>query len=113
MNPNGSITQAKPKKGRKSGYDNKIKGGPPRDQNTANYLPDIAAEGSSHTTLGIEKGRKVGLYVQGATFDANGEFKGRTDVTDHGRPQNHHNPHFHPAHAPNGCETRSFPIDFL
>jgi hypothetical protein len=31
-------------------------------------------------------------YRQGATFDGNGNFRGRTDVTDHGRTD-HASPH--------------------
>ena len=55
------------KKGRKRGKDNEIKDDPPRAPGTANYLPDPAAEGSTHTTLGIKQGRKE-RYVQGATL---------------------------------------------
>ena len=41
-----------------------------------------------------------GDYLQGATFDSNGKFLGRTDVTNHGR-MDHTNPHWHPALGPN------------
>ena len=75
------------------------KGGPPRDPKTGNYLPHPNAEGP-HTTLGTRSGRN-GEYTQGATFDHNGNFKGRTDVTNHGRGD-HTNPHWHPATSPNG-----------
>ena len=74
------------------------KGGPPRDPKTGNYLPDPSAEGA-HTTLGTRSGRN-GDYTQGATFDAKGNFQGRTDVTNHGRGD-HVNPHWHPAKGPN------------
>ncbi len=72
------------KKGRRRGKDNEIKGGPPRDKNTGDYLPDSAAEGSAHTTIGSRESDR-GPYTQGATFDQEGKFRGRTDVTDHGR----------------------------
>ena len=74
------------------------KGGPPRDPKTANYLPYPDAVGP-HTTLGTRSGRN-GDYTQGATFDRNGRFLGRTDVTNHGRGD-HTNPHWHPAVGPN------------
>ena len=91
------------RKGRKKGKDNKINGGPPRDQVTGNYLPDPAAEGAIHTTLGVKKGR-FGSYLQGATFDENGKFEGRTDVTNHDRGD-HPNPHFHPQTGPNSANS--------
>ena len=90
------------KKGRKRGNDNEIQGGPPRDKN-ANYLPDPAAEGTPHTTLGTKEGSH-GPYKQGATFDEDGKFKRRTDVTDHGR-RDHPNPHYHQATSPNGANS--------
>lgn len=46
---------------------------------------------------------RKGSYTQGATFDKDGKFKGRTDVTDHGRGD-HANPHWHPAKGPNSVE---------
>jgi hypothetical protein len=49
--------------------------------------------------LGTRSGRS-GDYLQGATFDGNGKFLGRTDVTNHGR-RDHQNPHWHPATGPN------------
>jgi hypothetical protein len=72
----------------------------PRAPN-GDYLPDPAAQGP-HTTLGTRTGSDGKPYTQGATFDKDGKFTGRTDVTDHGRPQNHENPHFHPATSSNG-----------
>jgi RHS repeat-associated protein len=94
-------------KSRKKGKDNEIKGGPSRDPKTANYLPDPAAEGSAHTTLGTKQGRYE-TYTQGATFE-NKEFKGRTDVTNHGR-YDHPNPHYHPATSPNSVKPGPHPI---
>lgn len=81
-----------------------LKGGPRRDPKAGDaYVADPAAEGSSHTTIGVRTGRRSGNYLQGATFDENGEFQGRTDVSDHGRPKDHpHVPHWHPAKSPNG-----------
>ncbi len=81
------------------GKNNKPKSTLPRDSKTADYVPDPNAEGA-HTTIGKRKGRN-GNYTQGATFDENGNFTGRTDVTDHGRPSNHDSPHFHPATGTN------------
>ena len=49
----------KEKKGKRKGKDNEIKGGPPRDPKTGNYLPDPAAEGKPHTTLGIRNSKEV------------------------------------------------------
>jgi len=69
----------------------------PRDP-AGNYTPHPDAEGP-HSTLGTRVGHDGVPYTQGATFGANGEFKGRTDVTNHGRAD-HANPHFHPATGP-------------
>lgn len=80
---------------------NKPKGSVPRADN-GDYLPDPTAVGP-HTLLGTTKGRK-GTYVQGSSFDAKGKFRGRTDCTDHGRPKEHTNPHFHPASSPNSVD---------
>ena len=71
----------------------------PRAEN-GDYLPDPDAEGA-HTTLGEREGSNGESYGQGASFDEDGNFTGRTDLTDHGRPSNHSNPHFHPATGPN------------
>jgi hypothetical protein len=71
----------------------------PRAPN-GDYLPDAAARGA-HSTLGTRVGSDGKPYRQGATFDEKGQFQGRTDVTDHGRPNDHPNPHFHPAKSPN------------
>lgn len=54
-----------------------------------------------HSTLGTRICKDGVPYRQGATFGEDGEFEGRTDVTDHGRPENHPDPHFHPALSPN------------
>ena len=72
----------------------------PRAPN-GDYLPDLAAQGNPHSTTGTRMGSDGQPYRQGATFDKDGKFVGRTDVTDHGRPSNHSNPHFHPATSPN------------
>jgi RHS repeat-associated protein len=86
-------------KPRGEGKANQPKSDLPRDE-SGNYTPHPDAEGP-HSTLGTREGSDGGTYTQGATFDGNGKFEGRTDVTDHGRPQNHTNPHFHPAKGPN------------
>lgn len=72
-------------------------GGPPRAKN-GRFLPDPKAEGP-HTTLGSRAQPSGSTYTQGATFDADGKFVGRTDVSAHGG--DHDNPHFHPATSPN------------
>ena len=100
------------KKGRRKGKDNEIRGGPPREQSTGNYLPDPAAEGTPHTTFGIRKGGK-GPYNQGATFDEKGKFSKRIDATNHGRGD-HPNPHSHRATGPNSANSPAEPIqDFF
>ena len=104
LDQNARNKEEEKKKGKRAGKDNKIKGGPPRDQGTGNYVPDPAAEGVEHTTLGTMEGR-LETYIQGATFDNKGEFKRRTDVTDHGR-KDHPKPHYHDATSPNSAKTR-------
>ncbi|MGK5595407.1 MAG: hypothetical protein ACSNEK_08635 [Parachlamydiaceae bacterium] len=78
------------------------KGGPPRKEG-GDYIPDPDAEGSPHTRLAKKKGRRE-TYTQGATFDEQGRLIGVTDCTDHGRPREHANPHFHPATSQGGTE---------
>jgi len=85
------------------------RGGPPRDTHTGAYLPEPDAVGP-HTTLGTRIGNDGVPYTQGATFDADGNFLGRTDVTDHGRPWDHGNPHFHPATSPSSVDSGSHAI---
>ena len=96
------------KKGRRKGSDNGTKGGPARDPSTKDYLADPAAEGTFHTTLGNRNGGH-GPYTQGATLDDKGEFRGRTDVTNHGRTD-HPSPHYHPATSPNGVAPGPHPL---
>jgi len=78
------------------------RGSPPRDGG-GRYTPDPNAEGLEHTTLGTRTGSDGQNYTQGATFDADGNFTSRTDVTDHGSPHRpgHQNPHVHPSNGPN------------
>lgn len=84
------------------------RGGPPRDAQ-GNYLPDADAQGP-HTTLGTRTSSKTGdPYTQGATFDKNGKFVGRTDVTSHGRGD-HPNPHYHPAKGPASVVSGPHPL---
>lgn len=83
------------------------RGGPPRDA-AGNYLPLPDAVGA-HTTIGTRIGRDGKPYRQGATFDKDGKFIGRTDVTNHGRVD-HDNPHFHPATGPASVKKGSHPI---
>lgn len=51
-------------------------------------------KGIAHTQLGEKKSSK-GTYNQAREFDANGKAVADFDFTDHGRPQNHPNPHKH------------------
>lgn len=67
----------------------------PRDKH-GNPIPDSNAP---HTQLGTKKGRN-GDYTQAREFDANGRPVRDIDFTDHGRPQNHPNPHQH-RYVPN------------
>lgn len=65
------------------------------------YLAHPGAVGP-HSTIGTRIGSDGMPYRQGATFDGSGNFRGRTDVTNHGSPQRpgHTNPHHHPATGP-------------
>ena len=45
-------------------------------------------------------------YLEEATFDADGKFRGCTDLTDHDRGD-HHNPHYHPATGPSSRNERN------
>jgi RHS repeat-associated protein len=69
---------------------------PGRGQGEYPVSPDPAAGNSAHTVLGIKKGENGQYYVQGFYFDKDGKFIGRWDISDHGRPSNHEDPHFHP-----------------
>lgn len=66
----------------------------PRDKH-GNPIPDADAP---HTQLGTKSGRN-GDYTQAREwgYDANGKLVPKRDIdfTDHGRPQNHSNPHQH------------------
>nr|NGX37493.1 tRNA(Glu)-specific nuclease WapA [Chlamydiota bacterium] len=87
-------------------------------KNTDVYVPDrplqntpdgvhITDTDAPHTQLGTKEGRKE-KYPQAREFDENGNPVRDIDFTDHGRPQNHPNPHQH-EHKPNptgGTRTR-------
>ena len=64
----------------------------PRNENGI-PKPDPEASGA-HTQLGTKEGRK-GEYKQAREFDSKGNPVKDIDFTDHGRPQNHSNPHQH------------------
>ena len=102
----GSLLAAKGGGG--SGGGEFSRGGPPRESGTGDYLPDPDATGA-HSTRGTRVGSDGEPYTQGATFDEDGNFVGRTDVTDHGRAD-HPNPHFHPATGPNSAKSTAQPI---
>jgi len=55
-------------------------------------IPDADAP---HTQLGTQEGRKH-KYPQAREFDEKGNPVRDIDFTDHGRPQDHVNPHEHP-----------------
>lgn len=55
---------------------------------------DAEASGRAHTQLGTTEGRN-GNYTQAREFDECGKPVRDIDFTDHGRPQNHPNPHQH------------------
>ena len=58
-------------------------------------IPDPEAEGSAHTQLGKQEGRR-GSYPQAREFDKRGQPVRDIDFTDHGRPGQHmNNPHQH------------------
>ena len=63
----------------------------PRDPRTKEPVPEADVP---HTELGTKDGTK-GKYPQAREFDAQGRPVKDIDFTDHGRPQNHPNPHEH------------------
>ena len=76
------------------GSDNRTADDPlPRDKD-GNPVPDAEAAEGAHTQLGTKQGRK-GPYRQAREFDEKGNPVRDIDFTDHGRPQNHPNPHQH------------------
>lgn len=56
--------------------------------------PDSEAQNTSHTQLGTKKGRN-GDYKQAREFNEQNKPVSDIDFTDHGKPQNHTNPHKH------------------
>ena len=55
----------------------------------------IPSSPAPHTQIGEQTGRR-GSYRQTREWGADGEMVRDIDWTDHGRPQNHTNPHEHP-----------------
>jgi RHS repeat-associated protein len=76
------------------GLDCRTKKDPLRRDKHGNPIPDPEAKGVPHTQLGTKQGRN-GAYKQAREFDSNGKPVRDIDFTDHGRPQNHSNPHQH------------------
>ena len=70
-----------------------------RDGRTGEPTPDPEARGTDHTQLGTQQGRR-GEYRQAREFDSNDNPVRDIDFTDHGRPQQHPNPHEH-RYVPN------------
>ncbi len=88
--------------GEAEGGQDGIKGYVPRDatgkpldaeKDTTGHVKPLSDQ--EHSVLGKATGRKVGEYKQAFEFGKDGEMKQRQDFTDHGRPQNHTNPHTH------------------
>ncbi len=67
---------------------------PLRRTSSGEPVVDAEATGRAHTQLGTKEGRN-GSYTQGREFNENGQPVRDIDFTDHGRPQNHPNPHQH------------------
>ncbi|MCX4762128.1 polymorphic toxin-type HINT domain-containing protein [Streptomyces sp. NBC_01275] len=88
----------------------------PRDSRTGEPAPDPAAAGYPHTQLGVKGSRRNPPYAQAREFDADGKPVRDVDFTDHGRPQNHDNPHQHPwnENATGGTRSRggAEPLDW-
>ena len=108
----GARSAASPgKKKRGGGKDNARKSTLPRMEN-GDFLPDPKAGNNPHSVLGERPSSSVDHkpYRQGATFGYNKEFLGRTDVSDHGRPSDHPNPHFHPAISANRVDDAAPPL---
>ncbi|WP_307666588.1 RHS repeat-associated core domain-containing protein [Streptomyces sp. V2I9] len=88
----------------------------PRDPRTGEPAPDPAAAGYPHTQLGVKGSRRNPPYAQAREFDADGKPVRDVDFTDHGRPQNHDNPHQHPwnENATGGTRSRggAEPLDW-
>ncbi len=86
-NPNGNAATSQPR--RPYAPDAPLPRSGDRANNSVPSSPD------PHTQLGTRQGGK-GPYVQAREWGANGELIRDIDFTDHGRPRNHVNPHFHP-----------------
>ncbi|OXS36453.1 polymorphic toxin-type HINT domain-containing protein [Streptomyces sp. XY006] len=90
----------------------------PRNPRTGEPEPDPAAAGFPHTQLGVKKSKsgRTPPYAQAREFDAEGKPVKDVDFTDHGRPQNHDNPHQHPwnENATGGTRSRggAEPLDY-
>ncbi|WP_276878620.1 RHS repeat domain-containing protein, partial [Chryseobacterium joostei] len=90
-----------PQQGERTGED------PLRQKKNGEPQEDPEAEGTHHTQIGKKNGRK-GVYRQGREFK-NGEVEWDYDITDHGRPSNHPNPHKHKweQNSTGGTKSRS------
>lgn len=69
----------------------------PLEFDTNSHSPDPNAVGP-HTVVGTRTHptRSPDPYITGIQYDEYGNFVFKTDVTDHGTPQHHPNPHRHP-----------------
>ncbi|MFE6870741.1 ricin-type beta-trefoil lectin domain protein [Kitasatospora sp. NPDC057692] len=83
----------------------------PRNPRTGEPDPDPAAAGYPHTQLGVKNSKRNPPYAQAREFDADGRPVRDVDFTDHGRPQNHDNPHQHRwnENATGGTRSRGVP----
>ena len=70
----------------------------PRGKGNSWNAPDPTAGGRPHTVIGMRNEPKMSPepYRQGMSYGEGNTPLGRTDISDHGRPWDHHNPHFHP-----------------
>ena len=81
-----------------------------RDPN-GRAIPDQEAQGEAHTQLGTRdsKSQPGKRYKQAREFDNNGKPIRDVDFTDHGRPNQHTDPHEHPYHPTTGQRGKAQP----
>ena len=82
------------------------------DPDTGNPVIDEEAEGKSHTQLGEKTSSNTGeVYAKRRTVNENGEVVKEVEWTDHGRPQNHPNPHQHTRDPETGKRSSAEPLE--
>lgn len=81
----------------------------PRDKVSGNAIPETD---SAHTQLGRRTSKQRGeRYPQAREFDSNGKPVRDVDFTDHGRPEEHTNPHEHNYDPKTGKRGPNKPLD--